>query len=157
MRQSEYTPFTYQHNDYIGPVTTHNFHFWTAAPETTKNYLTLFRPFDRYVWGLVIVSVVAISLSLISVNMMHNKQSKQPSGETPFQSKNFVCESAYNTEMNHYYKWYSRHTVFPWSSHWWVSGAAWWKQLSISKELFICKIIACSEVDSNWLFADNEL
>ena len=104
MRQADYNPFTYKGSDYIGPVTTHNFHFWTAAPETTKNYLTLFRPFDHYVWGLIIASVVAVSLTLIAVNMMHNKLSMQPLEETPFQSKNSVCDCVNNIEMNHYCK-----------------------------------------------------
>ena len=73
-----YTPKTYIGNDFIGPVTTYDFPLWSGAPLTKNNYLTLFRPYDSYVWGLLIASVVAVSLSLILINKIHNKISDEP-------------------------------------------------------------------------------
>lgn len=87
IKQEDYSSSFFQTSEFIGPITSHNFHFLTAAPETRKNYLTLFRPFDSYVWGLLITSVVAVSLSLTIINKMNNKWSNQPLKETPFQSK----------------------------------------------------------------------
>ena len=94
MVQLTYTPFTYQCGDFIGPVANYNWHILSASPDTRRNYLTVFLPFDRYVWGLIIVSVVAVSLSLITVNKMYSKWSKLPLKETPFQSKITVLHSA---------------------------------------------------------------
>ena len=73
-----YHPTTYIGNDFIGPVTTYDFPFISGAPLTKNNYLTLFRPYDSYVWGFLIASVVTISLSLILINKIHNKISDEP-------------------------------------------------------------------------------
>ena len=58
----------------------------SASPKTKNNYLTLFMPFDLYVWGLLFASVMAVSLSLATINKMHSKWSKQALKETPFES-----------------------------------------------------------------------
>ena len=58
----------------------------SASPKTKNNFLTLFRPFDSYVWSLLIASFMVVSLTLAVINKMHSKWSKQALKETPFQS-----------------------------------------------------------------------
>ena len=83
-----YNATSYLQNDFIGPVTTYDFHFLSGAPLPRNNLLTLFRPFDPNVWGFLLASVVAVSISLIFINKMHNAMSNEPVKETPLQSKN---------------------------------------------------------------------
>ena len=101
MAQLDYSTSIYKGSDFIGPVSKYDFHFFSGAPQTRNNFFTLFRPFDQYVWGLIIASVVAVSLTLITVNMMHNKLSMQPLEETPFQSKKIVCHLVCDIKKDH--------------------------------------------------------
>ena len=82
-----YNATSYLQNDFIGPVTTYDFHFLSGAPLPRNNLLTLFRAFDLYVWGLLVASVVAVCISLIFINNMHNTLSNEPVKETPLQSR----------------------------------------------------------------------
>ena len=92
MAHSPYSLLTYQGNDFIGPIKTWDFRMLSASPKTKNNYLTLFRPFDQYVWGLLLVSVIAVSLSLATINKMHSKWSKQALKETPVESINIFFD-----------------------------------------------------------------
>lgn len=83
-----YLSETYMHSDFIGPLIAYDSHFLTGAPHPRNNMLTLIRPFDPYVWGCLIASVVAVSISLVFINKIHNKISKKQIQETPFQSTN---------------------------------------------------------------------
>ena len=92
MTNSPYSPFIYEGSDFIGPITTWDFHFISASPKTKNNYLTLFRPFDSYVWGLLLASITAVSLSLATINKMHSKWSKLALKETPVESINIFFD-----------------------------------------------------------------
>ena len=59
------------HNDFIQPLGTWDFRVISSAPKPTKNYLTLFNPFDRYIWACLIASVVAVSFALIFIDMVY--------------------------------------------------------------------------------------
>ena len=83
---------TYKRSDYIGPITSYDFHFLSGAPHIRNNYFTLLRPFDQYVWSCFIASVTAVSISLIIINKIHNKISNQPIKEDPLQSRNSVAD-----------------------------------------------------------------
>ena len=72
-------------NDYIGPVGSYDFHFISAAPPERKEYLTLTRPFDSITWALIATSVVGVSITLILIDKVHARWSKENS--TIFQSK----------------------------------------------------------------------
>ena len=82
---------TYNGNDFIGPVSKYDFHFLSGAPLRKNNYLTLLRPYDSYVWGFLITSVVTVSLSLILINKIHNKFSDEPIKESALQSIDKNC------------------------------------------------------------------
>ena len=90
-----YHPFAYNGSDFIGPITTYDFHFLSGAPNIRNSYLTLLRPFDLYVWSCLIASVTAISFLLIIINKIHNKISNQPIKEDTLQSRNKIV----NAEM----------------------------------------------------------
>ena len=86
MVQIFYNPVTFNGNDLIGPVGKYEFPFISGAPLTKNSFLTLFRPYDSYVWGFLIASVVAISLSLILINKILNRFSDVPIKESALQS-----------------------------------------------------------------------
>ena len=81
-----YASNTYLGNDFIGPVISYDFHFLSGAPHTRNNFLTIFRPFDPYVWGFLLASIVVVSISLIYINKVYNSLSSESVKETPFQS-----------------------------------------------------------------------
>ena len=74
--------------DFIGPVAQYEYPFLSGAPLRKNNYLTLFRPYDSYVWGFLIASVVTVSLSLILINKIFNKFSDEAIKESALQSIN---------------------------------------------------------------------
>ena len=80
-----YNSLRYLRNDYIGPVGSYDFHFISAAPPERKEYLTLTRPFDSITWALIAMSVVGVSITLILIDKVHARWSKENS--TIFQSK----------------------------------------------------------------------
>ena len=73
-------------NDFIGPISTYDFHFLSGAPQEKKKSLALIRNCDNYVWTFLLVSIAAVSLVLIFVNKMYATLSKSPLEETSFQS-----------------------------------------------------------------------
>ena len=81
-----YASNTYLGNDFIGPVTSHDFHFLSGAPHTRNNFSTIFKPFDPYVWGFLLTSIVVVSVSLIYINKVYNSLSSESVKETPLQS-----------------------------------------------------------------------
>ena len=89
MIKNLYDTKLYLKNDYIGgTVGTYDFHFVTGAPLPTKNYLTLIRPFEPYVWAFVLASLVAVSITLIFINKMQSTWTNESLKESPFQSRN---------------------------------------------------------------------
>ena len=86
---------SYKINDFIGPVKPFEVYLTSGAPPKTSDYLTIFKPFDRYVWGLLIASTLAVSATLIFINKMHvryimpniksGSNGKQIAKETPFE------------------------------------------------------------------------
>ena len=81
-----YNSDNYLGNDFIGPVGSYEFHFLSGAPHTRNNFLTIIRPFDPYVWGFLLASVVVVSVSLIYINKVYNAMSSESVKETPLQS-----------------------------------------------------------------------
>ena len=81
------TSMLYIKNDFVGPVGSFDIHFWSGAPLEIKDYLTIFKPFDPYVWGFLIASLMAVSAALIFINKMHATWSQEFIKESPFQSK----------------------------------------------------------------------
>ena len=86
-----YDSNTYLGNDFIGPVSSYEFHFLSGAPHTRNNFLTIIRPFDPYVWGFLLASVVVVSVSLIYINKVYNAMSSESVKETPVQSMYKYC------------------------------------------------------------------
>ena len=76
----------YQGSDFIGPIGTYDIYFVANAPPERKEYLTLVKPFDSYIWVFTAASVVGVSISLILINKMHATWSNESSTETIFQS-----------------------------------------------------------------------
>ena len=74
--------------DLIGPIRHWDFYFLTGAPQPTKDYLTLIKPFEPIVWAFVLASVVAVSIALISINKTYATWSNKPLKESAFQSRN---------------------------------------------------------------------
>ena len=75
-------------NDFIGTIGSYDLHFIAGAPPSTKDFLTMIRPFEPVVWAYVSASIVAVSISLIFINKMHSTWSSESLMESPFQSIN---------------------------------------------------------------------
>ena len=80
------TSKSYLKNDLIGPEGIAEFYFISGAPQKTQDYLTIFKPFDHYIWGLLIASIMTISVALSFINKMQAIWSKEPAKESVFQS-----------------------------------------------------------------------
>ena len=66
----------FSRNDFIQPLlSSYNFRLISSSPKQTKNYLTVFNPFDRYIWAFLIASVVAVSIALTAIDMVYVKWS----------------------------------------------------------------------------------
>ena len=81
-----YTPYSYLGSDFVGHVGQYDLYFLSGAPKIKTSYATLLRPFDPLVWGFLLVSIVAVSISLILINKVQITLSDDVMGETPFQS-----------------------------------------------------------------------
>ena len=87
------TSMSYKINDFIGPVKPFEIYLTSGAPPMTSDYLTIFRPFDQYVWALLVVSILAVSATLIFINKMWcfipNIEScyEKTAKETPFEGR----------------------------------------------------------------------
>ena len=79
--------FFFIKNDFIGPVGTYDFHFISGAPQEKDSLLTLVRPYDYYIWALLLVSLVLVSVTLILINKLYATFSKQTFKETTTESK----------------------------------------------------------------------
>ena len=79
-------PRLYLKNNFIGPVGSYEFHFVSGAPPTRNDNLSLFWPFDQYVWAFLIASAVTVSITLILINKVHPTLSNEASRETSFKS-----------------------------------------------------------------------
>ena len=95
MVQLFYLLSTYSGSDFIGPITTYDFHFLSGAPNIRNSYSTLLRPFDLYIWSWFLASVTVISFLLIIIDRIHNKISKQLVKEDTLQCKGNIV----NAEM----------------------------------------------------------
>ena len=83
-----YTPYSYLGSDFVGHVGQLNLHFISGAPKIKTSYATLLRPFDPQVWIFLLFSIVAVSITLIFINKVHEMLSGDITRETPFQSTN---------------------------------------------------------------------
>ena len=84
------TAFKTFKNDFLGPIGSYDLHFIGGAPPTTKDYLTLIRPFQPHVWAFVIASVMAVSMTLTFINKLCSIVSNKPEKDIPFQSINKI-------------------------------------------------------------------
>ena len=77
----------YQKSDFIGPSWKQfGIHLMAGAPLPRKNYLTIFKPFDTYVWVFLIASIIAVSGALIFINKINSMWSKDAAKDSAFQS-----------------------------------------------------------------------
>ena len=86
MIKGRYLPTRYVKNDDIGTIGSFEFHFMTGAPPPVKDYLTVIRPFQHYVWAFTLASLVAVSIALIFINKTYAIFSAQASRESASQS-----------------------------------------------------------------------
>ena len=56
--------------DYLPWMYMYEFLFASGTPQEIMKYDTLFRPYDKFIWISVIVSIIAIYLTLIFMQML---------------------------------------------------------------------------------------
>ena len=79
--------------DFMRPIGELSFHFLSRAPQPIQNYLTLIKPCDNYVWYLLASSVVAISLTLMVVDLIFAKWKDTSTDGIFHQSKKYASLS----------------------------------------------------------------
>ena len=80
------TEKTHLKSDFIGPWGQFELYIFSGAPLPTENYLTIFQPFDTYVWAFLVASIMAISGALIFINKIHSMWSKDAAKDSAFES-----------------------------------------------------------------------
>ena len=76
-----------------------SFHFMSRIPQPTQNYFTLTNPCDKYVWYLLVTSVLAIILGILVIDISYAKWSQtsmkgalhQSSRSMPYRSHDYEC------------------------------------------------------------------
>ena len=71
--RTQYVKGDYEEREFMRPIGDISFHFLSRAPQPTQNYLTIISPCDNYVWALLASSIVAISLTLMVVDISFAK------------------------------------------------------------------------------------
>ena len=71
--RTEYQKGQFPDREFMRPIGEISLHFLSRAPQPTQSYLTIMRPCDKYVWILLAISVVSITLTLIVVDFSHAK------------------------------------------------------------------------------------
>ena len=76
LTRTEYNKAFHPHRDFMRPVGEISFHFMSRNPQPTENYLTLTNPCDKYVWSLLVSSVLAIILAILIIDISYAKWSQ---------------------------------------------------------------------------------
>ena len=71
--RKEYQKEQFPDREFMRPIGEISLHFLSRAPQPTQSYLTIMRPCDKYVWILLAISVVSITLTLIVVDFSYAK------------------------------------------------------------------------------------
>ena len=74
------------HNEFLGTVQAYNFRVLSASPKEIQNYLMLFWPFDRYTWLFLLVSMVAVTITLIIIDTMYANWTNASTNDLIYQS-----------------------------------------------------------------------
>ena len=66
-----YDPIFSLKTDLMGPVGAYEFHLLSGPPQETPKYLTIIKPFDRYVWAFTLSSLGVVTILLIIIDKIH--------------------------------------------------------------------------------------
>ena len=73
LMRTPYDKGGYEARDFMRPIGGRSFHFLSRAPQPIKIYHTLVSPCDKYVWYSLASSAVAVSLTLMVVDLIFAK------------------------------------------------------------------------------------
>lgn len=85
-----YNTGAYFKNDFLRPLGTYDFHFISGAPKPTPSYLTIFLPFDQYVWISTLISVFAVTITLIAIDKIYGKWTNTVSSSITYHGRTFL-------------------------------------------------------------------
>ena len=85
-----YNTGAFMKNDFFRPLGAYDFHFISGAPNPTPSYLTIFLPFDQYVWISTLMSVIAVNVTLIGIDKIHAKWTNTISSSIIYHGKTFA-------------------------------------------------------------------
>ena len=57
--------------DYLSHLGSWDIYPVSGTPRETNNFLTLIKPFDKYTWILLAISVVLVALAIIIIDLGH--------------------------------------------------------------------------------------
>ena len=79
--------------EFLGPVGKYDLLFISGSPRRRKDYLTLIWVFDEYIWTLLLLSVAAVSIVLVSMNKIYENWSNATIKEPPYQGTKYQNNS----------------------------------------------------------------
>ena len=59
---------TYRLNDYLFHIGSLNFIILTANPERMLDYTTILKPYDTYIWMLILISVFTVMFTMVAIS-----------------------------------------------------------------------------------------
>ena len=59
---------TYRLNDYLFHIGSLNFIILTANPERMLDYTTILKPYDIYIWMLILISVFTVMFTMVAIS-----------------------------------------------------------------------------------------
>ena len=90
-----YNTGAYMKNDFFRPLGTYDFHFISGAPNLTPSYLTIFQPFDQYVWISTLISIIAVTVTLIGIDKIYAKWTNTVSSSIIYHGRTFVANATW--------------------------------------------------------------
>ena len=79
------------HNDFLGLVGSYELNFASGIPEKTLNYATMFKPFDNYIWVLIAISFLSVTLTFFVIDKVSTLWMRNSSKNSFYQSKKSIC------------------------------------------------------------------
>ena len=89
LTQEQYRTDIYLLNDFLFHSGSYDLHIGQGIPDKKINYLTIFKPFDGYIWVYIGASVVIVFITFIIIDIISSKW-------TDIQTKDVIFHSNVN-------------------------------------------------------------
>ena len=67
LTREQYMHTIYRQNDFLFNIGSYDFIIASAIPEKTLDFATMLRPYDVYIWIFIIISVLAVTATMMVI------------------------------------------------------------------------------------------